>query len=489
MARNNTTAATKGWESDGGVAYPQIDTHNTHTAPVRNSETGSSTTYNRVLDRVRVAVNDTRGHRALQRVFSLALARALPILAGDNVRGAGPHLRLPSTAGQLSVRLLHRCVLQDQTLDLLPLCRPLGDGRVSLLLGRVDSRRNNAVIIRVIAVNAARRRFIRILVVIVPRLGRQRLHFHRPSESKSGGGRQRRRLQLLALPISIRSHFSRASLRVAGLVPTVSAARVRVQQGVLLVRAVIARRFLAFELLRGGGLHVRIGLLREYHARWAFDHRPRHRRLQCFLVANERAVLATKVRVITVAFASSSVVDGGSIRPVLLLLSRIFVQDGRVLVLYARSRAVQLGDDRRTSRGRFVVTHVVVHRRHSSHPGGQSLQEIGTRVAEQLGDARGRRRTRVTTPPPRRALTRRRHVVARREDEHRDVVSTTPLSLYTPWPILEIFYPTWMKNPLDLSDRGTLSLDDLRLIGQFSRYLNFHPESSSIVRLLLDQTG
>ena len=332
VARNNTTAAKGGREGDGGVAYPRWNNHSSVKKIGGNSlETRSSTTYNRVLDRVRVVVNDTRGHRALQRVFSLALMRALPILAGDNVRGARPNLRLTSSAGQLSVRFLHRCVLQDQALDLLPLRRPLGDRWVSLLLG-VDRSRKNAVIARVIAVHAARRRFIGILVV--PRLGRQRLHFHRPSESKGGGGR---RLQLLAFPISVRPHLPRASLRVARLVPAVSATRVRVQQRVLLfVRAVIARRFLASELLRRlhGRLHVRIGLLGEYHAGWAFDHRPRHRRLQSFLVANERAVLATKVRVIAmIPLAGSSVVDGGSIRPVLVLLSRIFVQDGRVLVL------------------------------------------------------------------------------------------------------------------------------------------------------------
>lgn len=60
------------------------------------------------------------------------------------------------------------------------------------------------------------------------------------------------------------------------------------------------------------------------------------------------------------------------------------------------------------------------------------MQEIRTRVAEELSDARRGRRARVPTSPTRRTLTRRRHVIAWREDEHRDTVSTpTRLSVLT----------------------------------------------------------
>lgn len=200
-------------------------------AVVRREEAISgrgSTTYNRLLDRVRV-VNDTRdgGNRVLRRVLrhvlrrvlTLALLAAFPILAGDNVRGARSHLQL-ATGCQLTVGLLHGGVLQYQTLDLLPFRGPFGNRRIRVL--GVDDLRKDVRVPR----HATGRRLIRIAGIFRILFRVHSVQLYRSSQSQGRG----RALQLLAFPVSVGGpDFSSAALGMAGLVSTVSAVRFRVQ--------------------------------------------------------------------------------------------------------------------------------------------------------------------------------------------------------------------------------------------------------------------
>lgn len=342
------------------------------------SQARGSTTYNRVLDRVHV-VNDTRV-RDRGRIFSLVSMVAFPILASDNVRDAHPRSPL-SSGGQLAVRLLHRGVLQQQTLNLFAFRCPFDDRRILRVAGRGC--------------------FVRIdgdtFLGHVP--------FREPGQPQRG----RIGLQLLALTVSVRSDFQCACLGVTGLVSPVTSIGIGIEQR-LSLRSMVARSFLAPELLRRDGFPVT--LVGQHHAVAADG------RFQGTVVAHEVGVLPAIVAVISLV--GPSIVDGAAIDPLLAFLSHVLVHDRGVRVLQEGARAVQLTRVRGTSRRCRFVRHIVAQRGRSAYPCGQSLQQVRAGVAEYLRHAGGRRGPCVTISLIRRALTRRRHVITWRGYDIKD---------------------------------------------------------------------
>lgn len=383
-----------------------------------------STTYNRAVNRVHHVANHTRTRRRYHGaplrhvvpVTVMLLMIALPILAGDDVRRAGPRARLPGRR-QLAVRVLHGDILQDQTLNFFPLGRPIRDGRILILRDRVVRGLGNVTLHHVgedLCVVAADDRRLVPVDHDLRLVGEgQRIDPDRPGQPEGG----RLSLQLLALAVPVRSHLPAARFRMAGLVSAVAAISLRVQQSVA-IGATVGGCLLTSGFSTYRGAYVGIGLLAQQHAGGTLDDGARHRRLQRLVVAHEGTVVPVVVTVLTLLLLPQ-VIASTPPRVVGVPPAGVLVQDCAVLVLQAVPRVTKSSTNiGRSSDGRASPA-AIVEGGCPAHPRGQLLEQTRAGVAQHLRDARRGGRARVAVTRSRgRALSRGRHGVARREYEH-----------------------------------------------------------------------